>query len=198
MFLACATVAIALLPLNAHAESISYTVTATASGSLNGTVFSNQLVTITGSADSDTINTVTPSWIFNVVIPHPTLEIGAGPLVSITDQIVAVDNFFGAFGPVAGFGDETNNFFLLGAVNPVFNGYTLNTPVTGSGPATFNAGFTYGTADGNLIIDSVSGNATFTAAAAATPEPSALILVSTGLLSLGAAFRKKLLEANPA
>src|SRR5262249_53422805 len=112
---------VALVSLGeAKATHITYTETATLSGSLGTTNFTSALVTITGVADTNDV--VQNFDIFNVIVGAPQVTIANVGTALFTDVIQAVVNQSRG---VAGFGDNTNNHFLLGNANDAFNTYDL-------------------------------------------------------------------------
>jgi hypothetical protein len=182
-------IAIAVLPLfglmaNAKASPITYTESATVSGSLNGVSFTNELLTLTGTGD--TANVVTNGNPYNVLTTATFTLAGSGS-GTFTVGLDVFDNP-SALSGTAGFQRATQSSDLLDTVNAAFVSYGLTTsigPITGS--PLFNPGLSFSTTAGPLILDSASA-AAFTANAgtvSAVPLPAALPLFATGLGALG-------------
>lgn len=168
-----------------EAAFIMYTESAVGSGSLGGTAFTNALVTLTGTADTNNVT-------------NPSTDLFTNPLSSATVTVAGVGTatFTDAFqitlrrnAQVAGFGDLTTNAFVLGNTNAAFATYDLRSPIGPlTGPSVGLPGSVSGTTSGSLVINSAPGQATFTASPNAVPEPSSLTLcVVAGLAGLGCA-----------
>jgi hypothetical protein len=181
-----ATAGLALLGLvaNAKASPITYTESATVSGSLNGVSFTNELLTLTGTGD--TASVASGFYFTNVVSATFSLAgFGSG---TFTESIDVFDN---QSVPGAGFQKgPAGGLDLLDILNnAALASYALTTsigPITGS-PA-INSGTSFSTSRGPLILTSFSGDTTFTANAgtvSAVPLPGAFPLFATGLAGLG-------------
>jgi hypothetical protein len=180
-------VAAGALSTEASATLITYTETVDATGSLNGVAFTDDLLTITAVGDTSSI--IGGSGVFVSILPTDfTLSGGGSGAFTDTIQVVSNQNT-----KVAGFGDNTTNEAILFTANGVFASYDLSTvigPV--SGGSVFNGGVPFATSAGNLVINSVSGNATFTASTGAVPETSTWAMMLIGFAGLGfAGYRQR-------
>jgi hypothetical protein len=191
-FLLLSVLSLCVVPLAAHADIITYTVSGTASGSLDGTAFSNALVTITGSADNSDIFSPLSMIYDNIALTAPTLTVAGVGTDTFTDTLVYVSNQNRG---IVGVSDMTRNLALFLVNSSALTSYDLSTavgPVSGT-PVT-NLGKSFATSLGTFEIDSAN-NPTFTATdntTPAVPEPSSLLLLTTGMMGFAGAVKRKL------
>jgi hypothetical protein len=179
------------------AESITFTESAIATGSLGSNSFDDSLVTLTATGDTS-----------NVVLGGAfgtTLEI-QGLAVSIdiagvgTAELTDPGFVFSAPGrPAAGIGDQVCQptsvpacfYTILDTIDSAFGTYNMTTSV---GPITdssdYTSGLDFSTSDGEFVIDS-AGDATFTATAS-SPEPSTTTLFGFGLAGLALVAKSRM------
>lgn len=172
---------------SAEAVPITYTATTYADGFLDGRSFTDQLVTVTGSADTYAIEATPISFPFfrytNRLNSLTVMVSGVG-----SDQVFSPGTVFAA-AYVVGF---TPSVDLLDIYNPEFQTYNLSTsigPVVGLTPAFGNLGQSFATELGAFSITAFDSNGTFQAIAdTAIPEPGSMILLSTSLIIFVAAM----------
>ena len=186
-------VAVLAFAAPAMASPITYTEVGTGSGTLDGTSFTNELVTITMTGD--TTNIIDGS-------PTPFNSVGT---TTVTVSAVGTDTLTDAFAFVnqntpstAGFADalmspdSTADLPVINStVNSVFSSYALGAIGPTSGPSLRNLA-TFATGSGTFYLSSM-GETTFCAAStvgscspvSAVPLPATLPLFATGLGALG-------------
>jgi len=188
--LACGTVLLSILSLTAHASPITMTETLTASGFL-GSSFSNQTVTLTGIGDTSNVTLFAPG-IYILNLSSATVQVGAGPVATFTAGIYAFDNqsssATGLTQLVPALGDIVDTIGV-----PGFATYALNSSITGTGNTSINTVDLFPTSAGNFDFTSFGSTTTFTATVSpsATPEPSSLALLATGILGIAETARRK-------
>jgi hypothetical protein len=180
----------------AQADTITYTESATASGSLGGTPFSDSLITLTFVGD--TANIVSSPSFYSIALGSITIGVSSlGTLATLTDPGYVFDAQLG--GPsgsgAAGFHDSSVSLDILDITDPAFGSYNLATTI---GPITdtelFNAGISFETNSGALIIYSAS-DSTFSATPESSdpqaPEPATMALFAFGFAGILAVARRK-------
>jgi hypothetical protein len=177
----------------ANADSLTYIETATATGSLGGTAFTNATLSLTGVGDSSEISSA--SGIYELLLPVTVMVSGIPESATLTHNIDVVDNQTSSG---AGFGDFTADFAILFDDASAFSTYNLASsigPVSGTGA--INSGFSFSTPTnhGSLVLDSVS-SVSFQAidTSATAPEPSSFALLCTGLLGCAAVVRRRFIS----
>lgn len=195
-----AVAVLGLMGLTGRAEAalITYTETATISGTLGATSFSNALVTITGLADTN--NVIGGGTFFSVpVVATVTVAgVGSGTLTDIVQVSSGING-----NPEAGFVAKklvSDPFFtvLLDTRNAALTNYDLKSPigpVTGGASTANPFGLKFGSTAGDFAITGVAnGTSTFlaTGGITAVPEPSTLTGAAlASLMGLGYAWRRR-------
>jgi hypothetical protein len=188
----------ALLGLMASAgmaDTVTYTLTATATGSLDGTAFNDSLLTIIAVA-----NTATPGSPFSSTVGVDSLSDTfnlESPYVFVNSADCVGSPEFPGVSSCAGFGTLASGYDLLDIANNVFATYALGTamgPVADPTPIDSPKGIFGDDSGGDLGLSSVSDGA-FTAVvnSSAVPEPSSVGLLSLGLIAVGIGSRRRLL-----
>jgi hypothetical protein len=171
----------------ANASIIQYTETVNTSGTLDGTAFTNQVVTLTLTGNTASITSGGPG-IFDLIGPATVNVAGVGS-DTFSDQINVADNQ-GING--AGFGDVTKNLAMFFTTNAAFGSYNLNGSIGPlSGTSSGNNGSSFATAGGSLLLSgpfNVDHPATFTAT---VPEPGTMLLALCGLAGVCLLRRRK-------
>ena len=185
---------------NARASLVTYTETATVSGSLGSTTFTDATITITQTAD-------TASGVMTSPLTHAlyirdttaTLLLTGGDLTSplsasftfTTYTVAGTSGSVGVgqrVGPPA-FGFTPQILAALGAA-PGYDLISSIGPVSGPAFIQPDTSITYGTTAGDLNLIEADGNAAFQAAA--VPEPSSLALgVVAGAIGLASAVTRR-------
>lgn len=168
----------------AQAATLVFQETAIANGSLGGVSFTNAVVTLSGSGNTN--NIIAPvSGIYvlpNVPVAVNVSGLGTGNFV---DQIGLVSNNLNSN---VGLGDFSINRALLFTSNSA-GAFDLSTsfgPTTGT--ATINAGLGFSTTAGTFVLDSAA-SAIFQETVSAVPEPASWAMLMLGFGMIGLAMR---------
>ena len=181
---------------NANAVPVTYTETAIITGSLGSTVFTDKLLTVTGTGDTTNVTTLFGVFINPVTASFVIAGVGSGTFtnaIRVFDDKDTTPNF-----AVAGFtqvGLSGDDALVLATQTAAFFTYNLSTsigPITGGARVPPVAVFT---SAGQLLFDEVPEASTFTAVV--TPLPAALPLFATGLGALGLLGWRRKRKANP-
>jgi hypothetical protein len=182
--------------VQAFAESITYTETAVASGSLGGIAFTNSLATLVAAADTNSVTTIPnlPFVVWAVDNQSATISIAGLGIATFTGHTLTYDNPGEPGNPervgIEGGSVASTGFDILDVENSAFSSYRLNTPIGPLTGATSGGGggvLFWGTTSGALTFDSFAGRtATFQAAlrSSAVPESASLVMASLGLTAI--------------
>jgi len=176
-----------LFVANAKAIPITYTETATISGSLNGVSFANKLLTLTGTGDTAAVAPHSSFMFTGLINPvTATFSVAGTGSGSLTGSY---DVFVNQTAEAVGFTTDNITKDLLNIFGPAaFGSYALSTSI---GPITddaeWSSGVSFPSTAGALIIQTVlNEEGTFAAAVGGVvPLPGALPLFITGLAMLG-------------
>lgn len=174
----------------AHAVLLTFTETATVSGSLNGVAFTNQVLTLTGTGDS--ANNFDEFGVTVTLLTGGSFTLSGGGAGTFNAGLRAFANNVNSG---AGISEATGfNFDIMDTASAALASYDMNSaigPVTGD--AVTNFGNPFATSAGNLIINSIlNETSTFQATLAESPipEPATMALLGFGLAGLAAMRRR--------
>lgn len=174
--------ALAALSTAAPAAPYVYTITATATGALDGTSYTNALVTLTATADTANVLGGGGVFIVPATVTVSVAGVGADAFTGPFDVFDNQNTLIGGLDQTDGTGD------VLDTVDPAFGTYDLRSPI---GPVTGGAIYEFGTGfattRGLFHIDAAT-TSTFTASPQAVPEPSAFAALGVGALAV---FRRR-------
>lgn len=188
---AMATAALIGSAAPAQASPISYSIAGVGSGSFDGSTFTDDLVTFTLYGDTDNITTLAPGVLVN---PGTSMTVDVNGLGQ--DDFTApafaafTPDFFNSLVGVAVLVVEQDGNvgpLALLSIDPAFLAYTLDPstsfgPIVGLGAGDTPLGSTaFDTSRGSFEWSTVPTTSTFTAR---TPEPSSLVMLGLGVLTL--------------
>jgi hypothetical protein len=176
----------------AKAESITFTVTDTASGSIGVQTFTNQNITVTFTGDTPNVAYSNVDYYY-IAPGTTTVQIGSLGTFTFTDPTRFFDNQISS---IAGIGLSSGHS-ILDTGNAAFASYADTTSIGPlSGTSYSSTSFLFNTSSGPLDFTSVGATSTLTASlgapAAATPEPSSIALLATGILGFAGVIRRRL------
>ncbi|RYG26467.1 PEP-CTERM sorting domain-containing protein [bacterium] len=175
--LALNALALAALAASASAAPLRYVITATGSGELNGTLFTDARVTFVAIGDTD--DRIGSAPLYKVPVTATVTVNGLGTDTLTQGLAVFVAQNSNAAGLQVFVGGTAD---ILDVLNSNFGTYDLTTPIGPLfGAPLINDGSTYDTLGGGIRLDTVS-NGAFTAQA--VPEPATMAALSLGALGL--------------
>ena len=165
---------------NAEAVPITYTEQVPATGTLGSSTFTNALLTIAFTGDTENVFTS----IFGVLANSAGTAVVSVPGLLSATFIDSVAMFDTPTNNAAGLADLTANSDVLVVVNTAFATYDLRTgigPLSGTSmifPAT-----TFNTTQGAFHLTTVGASAIF--GASIVPEPNSLAFICLGIVAIG-------------
>ena len=199
--------AMALLALagagKAQADPITFTESATMSGSLDGTGFSGKLVTFAATLDTSAVAAYSSAGQTGYIAAAGTTTVTVAGVGSdtLTDHILVIDTQTGPGAPSFSLYDYTTmiaaGHTLLGTDDHYFATYGMTTgftPIADTAYGTTGGSASYGTSSGGsggtISFTTISSQSTASAALgsspASVPEPSSIVLTGlAGVFALG-------------
>jgi len=174
------------------ASSITYTETFTGSGSLGGTSFTGQLISLTMTTDTSLITTQNGDYLQQ---GSASVNISGLGTATFTDHLTVVSN--PNFGD-GGFSDYVTSVPVAFVINNIFGTYNLASPLAPtSGPLNNSQeDETFTTSKGAFTVDNPTGNGTFQATTA-VPEPGQMLALGASLSGLLAVrWKRRFLAQN--
>jgi hypothetical protein len=185
----------------ASAAPITYTLSTTATGTLDTLPFTDALVSVTLTGDTSNVTAGPPPFTDVLVNPGSAIVsvsgIGTGTFTDPIEIIDTLSDTAALGGPAVLILDNTSGTGILLQTGSVFLSYDLQVPlgpITGTGGVASGSHMTpiFPTTAGDLTwaVGQSLGTSTFTAST--VPEPTSLTLFSAGLLGLtGLCLRRK-------
>jgi hypothetical protein len=190
--LALGSLLLSTLAVTAHAEPITFTETLTGSTLFGSTAFTSQLITITGTGDTNNVVFSSAADEFTLLLTSATVQLGSGPVEKFTGSVEA----FEQDGFIAGFEQLTPfnvNIAAVDGFDDPFTNYGLNSSIKVTDGTQVPASSTvFNTTGGPFDFFTFSDTATFSSTVTpAVPEPSSFALLATGLLGVVETTRRK-------
>ncbi len=167
----------------ANASPITYTEQFVGTGTLNGTDFTSELVTLTAVADTSAVQNPSSGYFFvnGLSVMVDVASVGS-------DTLTNVGSAFVNQGGIAGIGDDTFAVDIVDTISAAFSTFDLQTafgPVSG---ASFFSPVFLPTVQGAFKVTGVDGDSTFTATT--VPEPASMAMLGLGLLAIAGLKRR--------
>jgi PEP-CTERM motif len=177
----------------AKASPIIYTESFTATGTLNGANFTDAFISLTATGDTSNIGTTHFGAFANpVAVSFTVAGLGSGTL---TGGYIVFDQPGESRAGIASGTISAEVGEIMDTTNDAFATYDLATSIGPvSGTPLFSSNELFDTSSGSILLNSVSGDSTFSAvlSSAAVPEPSSLALCGiAGAFGLVVARRRK-------
>ena len=192
--LALGSLLLSTLALTAHAEPITFTETLTGSSLFGTSPGTKQLITISGTGDTNNVVFSSAADEFTLLLSSATVQLGSGAVEAFTNpvEVFEADDFIAGFEQLS---PVNVNIAAVDGFDLPFTNYGLDSSITVTDGTQVPASSTvFSTTGGSFDFATFSDTATFssTVSPTPTPEPSSFALLGTGLLGVVETARRKL------
>jgi hypothetical protein len=192
--LALGSLVVSTLAVTAHAEPITFTETLNGSTFFGSSAGVTQLITITGTGDTNNIVFSSATDEFSLLLSSATVQLGSGAVEAFTNpvEVFEADDFIAGFEQLS---PVNVNIAAVDGFDLPFTNYGLDSSITVTDGTQVPASSTvFSTTGGSFDFATFSDTATFssTVSPTPTPEPSSFALLGTGLLGVVETARRKL------